>query len=77
MVPSQEEEQREEEQPEEFEGHGRLNEAWRPRKGHDKGGRFGDRGGKNKEWWAARSRAARRGQPALQKWLKENPKPKK
>ena len=31
----------------------RLDEQWRSRPGHPSGGRYGNRGGKNKEWYAA------------------------
>jgi hypothetical protein len=33
--------------------HQRLAEQWRSRPGHPSGGRYGNRGGKNKEWYSA------------------------
>jgi len=55
----------------------RTSEAWRPRDGHPDGGRYGNRGGKHKEWYTARARASQRGRQYLQRWLKENPRPSK
>ena len=51
-------------------------ERWRPREGHVDGGRYGNRGGQNKEWYAAKFRAQRAGPEVLKQWLKDNPKPK-
>ena len=53
---------------------GRQHEQLRMRAGHPDGPRFGNRGGKNKDWYTARARAARQGPKALAQFLRENPK---
>ena len=50
-------------------------EALRARHGHKDGPRYGNRGGKNKDWYTARARAQRAGPQVLQAWLLNNPKP--
>lgn len=61
-------------------GKHRDHEAFRPRIGQETG-RWGARGGKNKAWYTAKAKAQRLasklGQPhILDKFLRENPKPK-
>jgi len=54
--------------------HNSRGEPWRPRPGKTTG-RYGARGGKHKGWYTARADAKRWG--VLNKFLKENPRPKK
>ena len=53
---------------------GRPHEQLRMRAGHPDGPRFGNRGGKNKDWYTARARAARQGPVALAQFLRDFPK---
>jgi hypothetical protein len=53
----------------------RVDEQWRARTGNAKGGRYGNRGGRNRQWYTARAEAASRGEAALATFLRLNPKP--
>ena len=56
---------------------GRVAERWRPRHGHESGeGRFGNRGGKAREWYAAYHKAKGFGYDAEQRFLRAHPKPR-
>jgi hypothetical protein len=55
-------------------GHGRVTEQWRARPFNDSG-RFGNRGGKLKEWWTAFHHAKKFGKESLEAFLVAHPKP--
>lgn len=48
-------------------------QPWRDRPGHVDGGRYGTRGGRNREWWAAKHQAQKQGR--LEEFLRHNPRP--
>ena len=53
---------------------GRVTEQWRPRS-FQESGRFGNRGGKLKEWWKAYHHAKKFGKESLEAFLVAHPKP--
>lgn len=53
----------------------RSDERWRPRPGHEQGGRYGNRGGKHNVWYSARAKAKAGGPATLREFLKKHPKP--
>ena len=57
------------------EGRGRVTEAWRPQPSKEGGGRFGNRGGRMKEWYTALNHAKKFGPDAVQAFYKSHPKP--
>ena len=57
-----------------YQGRGRVTEKWRPRPDKECG-RFGNRGGKLKEWWAAFHHARKFGKESLDAFLMAHPKP--
>ena len=48
-------------------------QPWRDRPGNVDGGRYGTRGGRNSEWWAAKRQAQKQGR--LEEFLRHNPRP--